>query len=226
MTTVTVHWVNTERFGKTEEALSLLSDEERAQHDRFIPLGKKHEFLVARWLSKTVLGELLGHAPEFTKNEWGCPSLKGESKLRFNITHTDGLVAMIVSDQFDVGCDAELLSRAPKLLALGPNVFAPKELAELNALPTDQQPLRAVTLWTLKESYIKARGMGLALPLDGFAFRIDAENTGVEIEPRLNDDGAQWQFTTTTLGPHLISTAIRSTSDVKLELREAHFTEQ
>ena len=223
MTTVTVHWVNTERFVATEAALALLTDEERAQHQRFIPAGKKREFLVARWLSKTVLGELLDRKPtelEFTKNEWGCPSLKGEPKLRFNLTHTDGLVAMIVSDEFDVGCDTELLSRAPKLLALGPNVFAPKELADLDALPIDQRAHRAVTLWTLKESYIKARGMGLALALDGFAFRFDTEHTRLEVEARLNDDGAQWQFETLTHGPHLISAAIRTTSPMSIALQE------
>jgi 4'-phosphopantetheinyl transferase len=216
----TIYWVNTERFVATEAALALLTDEERVQHQRFIPEGKKREFLIARWLSKTVLGELLGHAPEFTKNEWGCPALKNEPKLRFNITHTDGLVAMIVSDQFDVGCDTELLSRAPKLLSLGPNVFAPKELADLNALPSDQQPQRAVTLWTLKESYIKARGMGLALSLQGFAFRFDGGRTRLEVEPALNDDGAQWQFQTLTHGPHVISAAIRTTSQPQIVLQE------
>lgn len=218
--TATIYWVNTERFVATPEALALLTDEERAQHQRFIPPGKKHEYLIARWLSKTVLGELLGRAPEFTKNQWGCPALAGETKLRFNITHTDGLVAMIVSDKFDVGCDTELLSRAPKLLALGPNVFAPKELADLDALPADQRPHRAVTLWTLKESYIKARGMGLALALDGFAFRFDAPHTRLEVEPALSDDGAQWQFQTLTHGQHLISAAVRTTEPVSIALVE------
>lgn len=224
MSTATLWWVDPERFRETAEALALLTAEERAQHLRFIPPGKRHEYLVARVLAKTVLSDALGCAPtavQFTKNEWGRPELSPATKLRFNITHTDGLVALILSGEHDVGVDTELLSRAPRLLALGPNVFAPKELAELNALPPDQREQRAVTLWTLKESYIKARGMGLALALDGFAFRFSEGSTRLEVAPALNDDGALWQFQTLALGPHLISTAVRTTDEVRLELREA-----
>jgi 4'-phosphopantetheinyl transferase len=220
-------WVDPVRFHETTASLALLTVDERAQHQRFIPPGKRHEFLVARVLTRTVLSRELGCAPmdvHFTKNQWGRPDVAG---LHFNLTHTDGLVAMLVSREHEVGCDTELLSRAPKLLALGSNVFAPKELGDLAALPEDERAQRAVTLWTLKESYIKARGMGLALALDGFAFRFSPSGVHLEVEPALNDDGARWQFKTITLGPHLISTAISCAADqpVEVELVEAALPE-
>ena len=223
---VRLWWVRPEAFHETPEVLSLLSLEERAQQLRFIPPGKRHEFLVARVLARRVLGEALRIDPasvRFTNNEWGRPELSPACGLRFNITHTDGLVALLISDQHEVGVDTELFSRAPRILALGPNVFAPKELTDLSALPSEQQAHRAVTLWTLKESYIKARGMGLALALDGFSFRFEESRIRLEVEPALNDDGELWQFQTITHGPHLISTAIRnpSTMPAKLELIEA-----
>jgi 4'-phosphopantetheinyl transferase len=92
------------------------------------------------------------------------------------------------------------------------DVFAPKELSDLAALSEDEKMLRAVHLWTLKESYIKARGMGLALPLDGFAFRFCGDRISLEVEPELNDGGAHWQFQTQMLGPHCISMAIASSA--------------
>ncbi len=218
-----LYWVNPATFTQTPGAYALLTEAERVQHQRFIPPGKRREYLVARVLARTVLGDALGIAPEsvhFTTNPWGRPEVAG---LHFNLTHTDGLVTLLVCEHHEVGVDTELLTRAPKLLELGPNVFAPNELKDLAALPPDRRPHRAVTLWTLKESYIKARGMGLALALDGFAFRFTPEGLRLEVEPALNDDGARWQFQTLTLGPHLISTAIHHppADPVKLELLEA-----
>ena len=218
-------WLKPETLEATPETLALLTPEERAQHQRFIPPLKRHEYLATRVLVKTVLGRTLGIAREevrFTTNQWGRPELSPASSLRFNITHTEGLVALLLSDEHDIGVDTERLARAPRLLALAPNVFARSELSELAALPMDHQAHRALTLWTLKESYIKARGMGLALALDGFAFRFDSAGAvRLEVEPRLNDDGARWQFQTLTHGEHLISTAVAflSTEPVAIDVR-------
>ena len=128
--------------------------------------------------------------------------------LHFNVSHTDGLVVCLVSTEHEVGVDVELFSRAPKLLELAPTVFAPRERAALAALPGAAQAGRAVTLWTLKESYIKARGMGLALPLDGFAFHFADDQIRLDVAPALGDDGARWQFHCQRLGAHCLSTAL------------------
>lgn len=217
-------WLDPETFHETPEALALLTPEERVQHLRFIPPIKRHEYLVTRVLLKTILGRTLGvdsAAVRFTANEWGRPELSPRSPIRFNVTHTEGLIALLLSDQHEVGVDTERISRAPRLLALAPNVFAPRELSDLAALPDEQKAHRALTLWTLKESYIKARGMGLALALDGFAFTFGEQGIRLEVEPRLNDDGARWKFQTLTHGGHLISTAISGSEPVALEMFEA-----
>lgn len=203
-------WVNPDTFVVSPAALALLSEEERAQHQRFIPPKKRHEYLVTRVLVRTVLGQALGVAPQtlqFTANEWGCPALWPPVPLHFNVSHTDGLVLCLVSNHPGIGVDTEQLARAPDLLALANTVFAPQERRDLAALPASEQGQRAVVLWTLKESYIKARGMGLALPLDGFAFRFDADRVRLEVSPALEDDGNRWQFQTRLLGAHCISIA-------------------
>ena len=213
-TTTRLWWVRPEDFQASPAALALLNAEERQQQQRYIPPAKRHEYLVTRVLVRRVLGEALGKAPEslqFVCNEWGRPAVLLDSSaapLHFNLSHTDGLVVCLVSTAHEVGVDTELFSRAPRLLALAPNVFAAKELDDLAALPADAQAQRAVLLWTLKESYIKARGMGLSLPLDGFAFRLADGAIRLEVEPALDDDGARWQFQTQTLGPHCISMAM------------------
>ena len=213
--TTRLWWVRPETFQATPAALALLSDDERSRHQRYIPAAKRHEYLVTRVLVRSVLGQALGIAPQilkFVSNEWGCPALSPDLNLppiHFNISHTDGLVVCIVSTKQEVGVDTELFSRAPNLLNLAPRVFAPRELSDLAALPSSDQASRAVILWTLKESYIKARGMGLALPLDGFAFRFESDRVHIDVEPALQDDSARWQFQWQRLGSHCISTAAR-----------------
>ena len=227
--TTCLWWVRPEAFQVTPAALALLNADERAQQQRFIPVAKQHEYLVTRVMVRTVLGKMLGLAPAaltFSVNQWGRPTLSpglAASPLHFNVSHTDGLIVCLVSSSHEVGVDTELLTRAPNVLALAPRVFAPMERIELAALPIAQQAKRAVVLWTLKESYIKARGMGLALALDGFAFRFEGAQVRLEVEPALDDDGARWQFQTHLLGAHCVSTAIAhpATQPIEIKLREA-----
>ena len=50
--------------------------------------------------------------------------------------------------------------------------YLPVEQAQLAALPDAEKQDRALSLWTLKESYIKARGLGLLIPLDKIIVRV------------------------------------------------------
>jgi 4'-phosphopantetheinyl transferase len=48
----------------------------------------------------------------------------------------------------------------------------------------------------LKETYIKARGMGLAVPLHKFGLHYsDSHSVKIAIDPVLGDDAARWMTT-------------------------------
>ena len=69
----------------------------------------------------------------------------------------------------DVGVDVEHINRT-LTHDVAERFFSPQEVADLRALPEDEQPVVFFDYWTLKEAYIKARGLGLALPLGQFTF--------------------------------------------------------
>jgi len=84
--------------------------------------------------------------------------------LDFNISHTSGMAAVAVCRGGRVGVDVE-----PARRILGPGAIAsllsPAEAQALTGRRDDPQPERLLALWTLKESYLKARGLGLRLPM-------------------------------------------------------------
>lgn len=192
-----------------ERYLALLDDEERARHARFVFARDRHTFLVAHALVRETLSRYADVSPErwrFHTNEYGRPSIAGPTggeRLRFNLSHTEGLAACAVTLDREVGVDVEHLDRRGETVALADRFFAPAEARALRALPVGEQRGRFFAYWTLKEAYIKARGMGLAIPLEQFAFDVDATGVkGLTIDARLGDDATRWRFAQFTVGAH------------------------
>ena len=65
------------------------------------------------------------------------------------------------------------------------------EVRALRSLPLEAQRHRFLDLWTLKESYIKARGMGLSIPLDKFSIDLDSGTNSAIIFDSDFDDFAR-----------------------------------
>ncbi|MCA1586150.1 MAG: 4'-phosphopantetheinyl transferase superfamily protein [Acidobacteria bacterium] len=131
------------------------------------------------------------------------------ARLRFNLSHTHGLVACVAAVGCDVGVDVEWMDRA-LTNDIAERFFSPHEAAELRRLPDAEQSRVFFDYWTLKEAYIKARGLGLAIPLDQFSFRLrPPAPPAIAFEPALDDDPARWQFAQTTPTPrHRLGLAI------------------
>jgi 4'-phosphopantetheinyl transferase len=156
---------------------ALLGKEEVARWRSFHFERDRREFLATRALERTVLSR---YAP---------------ARLRYNLSSSDGIVACVVAmTDVEVGVDVENADR-PAPLDVAEGSFAASELAALRALAPEAQPRRFFEYWTLKESYVKARGLGLAIPLDQFAFVLDpGAPIGVTFTSRLTDDAAWWEF--------------------------------
>jgi 4'-phosphopantetheinyl transferase len=121
-----------------------------------------------------------------------CPDAAG---LRFNLTHTRGLVCCALTREQPIGVDAECRRRMADTRAIAERFFAPDEAAAVAASGAPGSAAEAATfraLWTLKEAYIKALGRGLSMGLDGFAFRVLGEPPA-RIELTCAEGAAHWR---------------------------------
>ena len=171
---------------------TLLGAQELARMERLHFARDRRRDLVARALVRTVLSRYAALAPR----EWAfCADANGRPRIanpppgpgiEFNLSHSGGLVVL--------GVDVESISRNTDTDRLD-RYFAPREREALLALPEAERRRRFFELWTLKESYLKARGEGLRLALDAFAFDFTGERgLRLSFERRLADSPCRWRF--------------------------------
>lgn len=178
----------------------ILSPQEREKQQRFLFERHRKQYLVSHALVRITLSRYSLVPPEawtFSTNAYGRPEIQAPASpgLRFNLSHTDGMVVVAVALAADVGVDVEDAQRAGETVSVADRFFAPSEVAALRALEVGRQRERFFEYWTLKESYIKARGMGLSLPLEQFGFELrPGQSPRISFDPRLEDDPEAWQF--------------------------------
>lgn len=106
---------------------------------------------------------LTGKTLTFLKNEDGKPYIKEYPNLWYNLSHSGEYVALAVDEQ-PIGVDIERIRRDHQKLVK--RFFSEEEALSLADHWSDEVFTK---LWTRKESYIKATGYGMRMPLDGFS---------------------------------------------------------
>jgi len=184
---------------------SLMNNEEKQKQERYCLEKDRHDCLITRALVRSVLSRYVEKDPgdwEFTQNKYGRPEIKwgGEdnrdnSALCFNLSHTEGLVACAVALEHDVGIDVENAQKRAINLDIADRFFSSLEIQALRSLPVSERRKRFFDYWTLKESYIKARGQGLSIPIDQCAFILREDGLiNISFGDRIVDNPEFWQF--------------------------------
>jgi len=187
----TVHlWWATDRGLNSETLkkhyLHQLTPEEKDRYQRFVFQKDSDLFLLTRALCRKVLSTYISTDPadwRFTTNAYGKPAISAPEAgkfLEFNLTNTPGLVACMVSDRYHVGVDAEAFNRKSTTMDIAKRFFSKHEFAELKTHPPDALTKRFFHYLTLKEAYIKVRGMGMSIPLADFSMIEDADQ-GIQV---------------------------------------------
>lgn len=154
----------------------LLSADEKKRQQRYRFAKNRHNSLVTRAFVRCVLSQYADLQPTewlFESGRHGKPEISNSSlPIRFNLSHTEGMVVCAVILDKGIGCDIESRSRIVDLKSIARRYFSASEVKTLLALPATQQQARFFEYWTLKEAYVKATGQGLSIPLDAFSFNI------------------------------------------------------
>lgn len=178
----------------------LLTEEERHKELRYYFPQDQIRYLLTRALVRTVLSKYTARPPEsleFSANPYGKPELSGDmngAPVSFNISHTPGLIVIAVRRAGALGIDTENTRSQSAPLEIAERFFSTEEVASLRAHPKSMQGMRFFQYWTLKESYIKARGKGLSIPLHQFGFSFYHAIVKVDIQPAQNDQASRWKF--------------------------------
>ena len=98
-------------------------------------------------------------AEELGKGEHGKPYLKRFPQICFNISHSNGIAVCAIS-QSGVGIDVERIGTFRSAVAR--RVLTEKEIEFLETLTEHERGEMFYRFWTLKESYLKLDGSGLA----------------------------------------------------------------
>ncbi|MEL3970723.1 4'-phosphopantetheinyl transferase superfamily protein [Rossellomorea oryzaecorticis] len=101
------------------------------------------------------------------RNKHGKPQLKEGCGLHFNLSHSANYIIAAFSE-YRIGVDIERIRNIN--LKIARNMFTQEEYDYITKTSSDKMKLmHFYQIWTLKESYMKAVGKGLTLPLDSFS---------------------------------------------------------
>lgn len=218
---VQIYWMVIPEDAKVrdiEQRLDILTAEERAVYDRYRVDFKKIEFLMGRLMLKNALANQLGLEPSeivFEKNKYGKLFLIPEVKERagrdlfFNLSHGGKMVAMVVTPFSEAGIDVEKVRE--QHLDLMKTVFMPEEIAHVLTFEGTDRQREFYQIWTRKEAFVKAVGMGLSIPPDAFSVPL-VQGTCTQED---------WEYHTfLPEGEHVLSVAVnKSNKDEEPEYR-------
>jgi len=206
-----------------------LSPIEIERADRYYFDRDRNRFTVARSVLRRLLGSYLRLDPrgvEFVYGPQGKPDVvapQNPSRLRFNLSHSGELALVAVSFDLELGVDVERIKPDFAGLEIARRFFSPEECAKLEFVLPNARVDAFFDCWTRKEAYIKARGEGLAIPLDSFevAFAPGEEPALLQVKTD-HDVPSRWRFHALHPGPGYKAALAVEASDHELRLWEWH----
>ncbi len=164
------------------EGYAAVSRQRQQKIDRLIRPDDKRRSLAASLLLRHVLRDCGVEQPSFYYNENGKPYIDGRDDLFFSLSHSGDTVMCAVSPT-EVGCDVQKITDMDLRVAAR---LSTAEQATIAAASPDKQRELFFRLWTLKESFLKATGLGLSLPLSRFTIAINGDD--IRLSQNLTDD--------------------------------------
>jgi 4'-phosphopantetheinyl transferase len=182
-----------------EKLAPLLSRDEYQRAERFRRTTDRQRFIAGRGILRKIISAYLAFAPnevQFTYNEYGKPFISTDQNrcgLSFNLSHSNGVALYAIARGRRVGIDVEYMRDDFATLEVAERFFSKDELEALKAVACDQRTKAFFNCWSRKESYIKAIGMGVSYPLDGFTVSLDVTPALLKVDGDATE-AARWKM--------------------------------
>jgi 4'-phosphopantetheinyl transferase len=170
----------------------VLSTDERERADRFYTFRLRQRYQRCRSVCRVLLGRYSSQSPAsviFRYGPFGKPEV-ADRQWHFNVSHSRN-VALVAVAMHPVGIDVEFVDAEKINVGELINVIChPGEKGKLALLSGSERRLQLLQIWTQKESYLKALGLGLQHPLRSVRFDASIQR-GRKV---LNDNGSPVSF--------------------------------
>lgn len=198
------------------EAERILSADEIERAARFKVAALRQRYAAAHLLLRVVLASRLASSPPeltFRMGSHGKPELVGGPA--FNMSHCESTLLIGVADDGKLGVDVERVREIDRCEELAQRNFSHAERAEWRALPPEKQTRAFLRAWTRKESFLKAIGEGLSVPLGEFSVALhDADGNALRDARRVVSDPDRWSIR---------SVALRDDTEAAVAWNRPHF---
>jgi 4'-phosphopantetheinyl transferase len=183
-----------------EAAAEILSSEEQKRASQFHRVRDRKHFIVAHAVLRLILGRYLNIDPRqisFENNAFGKPRLMDGAHypdVRFNLAHSRSVALYALAIGREIGVDLEFTEPDFATMGLARTLFAPEEVAALSILSNEDFVAGFYRCWTRKEAYVKAKGLGLSLPLNSFVVSVAPPNETPLLVADRNEIGEQTRW--------------------------------
>jgi len=155
-----------------ERCCVILSPDEKARAERFVFRHHRRAYVLSRCILRALLGRYISLQAadiQFSYGSKGKPHLFGfNSRIRFNCSHSAGMVLYAITRHCDLGIDIEKIRPLQDMEEIAQRFFCPEEVSELLSFMPPEREAAFFRCWSRKEAYVKAIGDGLSIPLDSF----------------------------------------------------------
>ena len=213
-------------------AKNWLSKEELKKYQKIFYKEDRIQYLVSHVMLRRVLSEYIDLHPklwQYDSNSYGKPFISYKHKiinLQFNLSHTRRLIALIITQKENCGIDIELIRPLNDYFNIARLVFSQNERITMSKINNnDVLKNYFFSLWTLKEAYIKARGIGLSLDLKKISFSFGKNKSiNLFIESELHDHSDSWQIDLFPVNPdHMCGVCLHTMEKDKLKIIKNSF---
>ncbi|MDZ7719330.1 MAG: 4'-phosphopantetheinyl transferase superfamily protein [Balneolaceae bacterium] len=191
---------------------NFLSAAERKRWNGFYFSQDKQTFYQSHNALRLILSRYLSEKPseiEYELTSFGKPFLKNK-KLQFNLSHTNTMAVIAVTEDSEIGVDIENLNRKVEYDDLAKRFFCETEYQKLVQVYPEKKRNVFFNCWTRKEAFIKAVGEGLSYPLNDFEVTL-LSNEPVQINhiQQNFETPKQWTLDSKNLDEYTIATAVK-----------------